>query len=439
MEGAGKRNAKDYNVWPAVARYDPEKVLKIQDYKTNVSPGLLKTFRIGALKTTLKMFCFLVPFYAIQVSYYSGFLHTMCCAAGNNGAVMLDPDDEDREEQTRSYDEDECEEGMIRFLDCDEQIKGFFEHIKGNSSDILRLVTFLLGFYVSNITKRFWDQVHSLPSVDAICLYMNGLVWSAGKNDLAKNNPENIQKELRFKRVIARYCLLSWTMATTVLSPGMEEAFPNTDTLLQKGLITQAELRTMGADRMGHMAWCDHWRTPLNWAAVRINERFQNGALVPKDHKDLVGALMKFQNGFVKLIEYSNHPVPSYQTYAVKFCLYSSFFIDILSAQNFTSNYDNNLWILILHLPGTFLIQYLVLFAWLSVADSLSDPFDNNGIFDEDLAADLESEIWKCSSLINSSAPDDIPAEEDTMESCVEPRKQADVEVYAISHGYMMQ
>ena len=49
-------------------------------------------------------------------------------------------------------------------------------------------ITFLLGFYVSLVVKRWWEQYCKLPWPDTIAIYLKGLV----------------QGKLGHKRIIAR-------------------------------------------------------------------------------------------------------------------------------------------------------------------------------------------------------------------------------------------
>ena len=39
-----------------------------------------------------------------------------------------------------------------------------------------RILTFLLGFYVATIMKRWWAQITGLPKIADIAMVLNGLV-----------------------------------------------------------------------------------------------------------------------------------------------------------------------------------------------------------------------------------------------------------------------
>ena len=50
------------------------------------------------------------------------------------------------------------------------------EYFHVNALNMARDLTFLLGFYVSTVAKRWWDQVSYLPEPDNLALFLNGVV-----------------------------------------------------------------------------------------------------------------------------------------------------------------------------------------------------------------------------------------------------------------------
>eukprot|EP00091_Calanus_sinicus_P007253 TRINITY_DN18216_c0_g1_i1.p1 TRINITY_DN18216_c0_g1~~TRINITY_DN18216_c0_g1_i1.p1 ORF type:complete len:115 (-),score=1.90 TRINITY_DN18216_c0_g1_i1:60-404(-) len=84
---------------------------------------------------------------------------------------------------------------------CKVRAKAYFKHWDRNAATLTKIITFLLGFYVTTIARRWWDQVSKLPDADNICLILGGLVWTDSKHEAA----------LQFKKTIIRYALLSWT------------------------------------------------------------------------------------------------------------------------------------------------------------------------------------------------------------------------------------
>ena len=47
---------------------------------------------------------------------------------------------------------------------------------RGTYRNMTRILTFLLGFYVATIMKRWWAQITGLPKIADIAMVLNGLV-----------------------------------------------------------------------------------------------------------------------------------------------------------------------------------------------------------------------------------------------------------------------
>ena len=115
--------------------------------------------------------------------------------------------------------------------------------IKENESTATRYLTFILGFYVGQIIKRWWDQGKSLPYIDSITNCMAGFVQLEFKDD-----EKSKDSSLGLKKTIVRYCLLSWTMCLAPLSPPLQEKFKSNnpgEKYIEKGLITIRELKAL--------------------------------------------------------------------------------------------------------------------------------------------------------------------------------------------------
>ena len=80
-------------------------------------------------------------------------------------------------------------------------------------------------------------QVSKLPDIEVICLALGGLVWP-------KQGSINASQEaaLQFKKKIARYALLSWTMCLGRVSINrLSREFRTAEDFIEKGLLTKAE------------------------------------------------------------------------------------------------------------------------------------------------------------------------------------------------------
>ena len=109
--------------------------------------------------------------------------------------------------------------------------------MKENESVATSYLTFILGFYVGQMIKRWWDQVKSMPDIDLVTNCMAGFVQLEFKDDMQARS-----SALDLKKKIVRYCLLSWTMCMSTVSVPVKEKFITEENYTEKGLIKETEL-----------------------------------------------------------------------------------------------------------------------------------------------------------------------------------------------------
>ena len=135
---------------------------------------------------------------------------------------------------------------------CRNRVKLYFTHWDDHEKTMTRLITFLLGFYVSMIGKRWWEQVikkasilhnllillqvSKLPDTDNLSLVLGGLVWAQ-----PEPGPTSAVAALHFKKTVIRYALLSWTMCLSRISTPLRIQFPTAEHYMDKNLMTRRE------------------------------------------------------------------------------------------------------------------------------------------------------------------------------------------------------
>ena len=80
------------------------------------------------------------------------------------------------------------------------QFDRIINYFEKNLNGMAKEMTFLLGFYVSNIVKRWWDQYKSLPWPDTLVAISHALV------------DFKTEKSLEFCQTVLRYCMLSYIL-----------------------------------------------------------------------------------------------------------------------------------------------------------------------------------------------------------------------------------
>ena len=132
----------------------------------------------------------------------------------------------------------------------DEVVKYFDKNLNSMGKEM----TFLLGFYVSNIVKRWWDQYKQLPWPDTLVAISHALV------------DFKTEKSMDFCQTILRYCMLSYILCIRRLSKALRIMFPDNRSLIQANVATKRELKLIESKGdLGRVWWI-----PLSWCMTMI-------------------------------------------------------------------------------------------------------------------------------------------------------------------------
>ena len=86
-------------------------------------------------------------------------------------------------------------------------------------------VTFVLGFYVSMVFTKWWDQFTSIPWPDRLALY------------IAANINGMDEKSRLLRRTIMRYVCASYVMTLSSISSSVRKRFPTLQHIQEGGLF----------------------------------------------------------------------------------------------------------------------------------------------------------------------------------------------------------
>ena len=90
---------------------------------------------------------------------------------------------------------------------------------------------------------------------------------------------------IQLRKSLLRYCLLSWTLLMSTISPIMKKKYADSaepNELLAKRLITQNEIQKLMRNETGSMAWWDKWWLPMNWCMLLINKELHEKGHLPR-------------------------------------------------------------------------------------------------------------------------------------------------------------
>jgi len=84
-------------------------------------------------------------------------------------------------------------------------------------------VAFILGFYVSLVVSRFWEQLHVLPWPHRLAVFTSSLVQGKG------------ERGRLLRRTIVRYANLAYVLTMRQICLPVKKRFPTLDVITESG------------------------------------------------------------------------------------------------------------------------------------------------------------------------------------------------------------
>ncbi|KAH1028681.1 bestrophin-4 isoform X2 [Dendroctonus ponderosae] len=266
-----------------------------------------------------------------------------------------------------------------RYL-LDEAGKALFEMIVKYCYDYGSLIplSFVLGFYVSVVMTRWWNQYTAIPFPDPLAVFVSATVH--GQDERGRV----------MRRTIMRYVCLCVTMTFTMISPRVKKRFPTLEHLVEAGLLHESEKEIMVNLNKKFPKYSKHW-LPIVWASSIITRARKEGRI--RDDfavKTLIDELNKFRGQCGLLLSFDTISVPLVYTQVVTLAVYSYFLTTLMGHQwvdNSTYRFD-------LYFPVFTTLQFFFYVGWLKVAESLINPFgDDDDDFEVNWMVDRNLQI----------------------------------------------
>ncbi|CAP24354.1 Protein CBG03460 [Caenorhabditis briggsae] len=261
----------------------------------------------------------------------------------------------------------------IDFIDDDDddrnKIRRMFESFCRQCDSYTRLIplTFLLGFYVSNVVARWWRQFETLywpeDILSVLCTVLH----------------QHDDKSKRRRHTIARYLNLSNALAWRDISSKIRLRFPTVHSLIEGGLLTEKEyqiLETMHTENES-----SRWMTPLHWIQQIMRQVEDETKPTASLLNQFVAELRIFRQSLRKLYSYDWVCVPLVYTQVAALATYSFFFFSLFGRQPLLPEIESGKEI-DLKVPIFTIVQFLFFVGWFKVGQDLMRPF---GLDDDDI------------------------------------------------------
>ena len=363
-----------------IANYDEPALIEFWNAK-NARQTLFKQIYSSFTETILWrtapiLFVYLLAFYVFNMA-----LRTRICAPSLDCNLEETPFSEWIAKRMFSNDSKESQPNFTDPGLC-KYCGNTFEMWREKEHGFMRILTFLLGFYVSYILRNWWRQVSRLPRMDAACIAIASLisVKSPEKEDQILIKEGVTVKQ--FKITIARLFLLSWTMCLSRFSPQLKRNFKSAKAYNVKGLLTRSEYNELKFSS-GSDGWIEKWSLPLLWVNKMTTEIKMSGFEHPKcisikDQKEMAIMIYKFQSDLQKISNHHFYKTPNLIMQAISAALYFFLFLGIVAGQVGTNNEQMSVERLFFDLPVVQCVKYLLLFGWLKTAKDLQNPFGHD-------------------------------------------------------------
>ncbi|KAK5609342.1 Bestrophin-3 [Crenichthys baileyi] len=216
-------------------------------------------------------------------------------------------------------------------------------------------VTFVLGFYVTLVVNRWWNQFVNLPWTDRLMFLISSCVQ--GKDEYGR----------LLRRTLVRYVNLTSLLIFRSVSTAVCKRFPTMDHVVEAGFMTPEERKVFENIRSPHLKY---W-IPVVWFSNLASKARQEGRI--QDSIDLQNILN-----------------------VVTLAVYTFFFACLIGRQFLDPARGHAGHDLDLYIPVFTLLQFFFYCGWLKVAEQLINPFgeddddfEANWIIDRNLQVSL--------------------------------------------------
>ncbi|CAI2354394.1 unnamed protein product [Caenorhabditis sp. 36 PRJEB53466] len=217
-------------------------------------------------------------------------------------------------------------------------------------------LSFLLGFFVSVIVARWWEQFNWISWPDKMMIMVSACL------------PGN--ENIAVRQTIARWSSLQAAIAWSGVSVRTLKRFPTERHMVAAKLMTEEEYDMFMNTEAPH----GKWFIPIMWIVNLIKKQKQKGVIDSIQMDMLLKQVYSYRDGFAMLFVYDWIKIPLVYTQVVAIATYGYFFICLIGRQPKLDQKSMEKEITILF-PIFTTFQMLFYLGWLKVGQYLMNPF----------------------------------------------------------------
>ncbi|XP_006275113.1 bestrophin-3 [Alligator mississippiensis] len=221
-------------------------------------------------------------------------------------------------------------------------------------------VTFVLGFYVTLVVNRWWNQFVNLPWPDRIMFLISSNVQ--GQDEYGR----------LLRRTLMRYVNLTSLLIFRSVSTAVYKRFPTMDHVVEAGFMTADEKKLFDKLASPHLKY---W-VPFIWFGnLAVKARKEGRIRDSVDLQTLMNEMNRYRSWCSLLFGYDWVGIPLVYTQVVTLAVYTFFFACLIGRQFLDPDQGYNGHELDLYIPVFTLLQFFFYAGWLKVAEQLINPF----------------------------------------------------------------
>ncbi|XP_047921416.2 bestrophin-3 isoform X1 [Anser cygnoides] len=221
-------------------------------------------------------------------------------------------------------------------------------------------VTFVLGFYVTLVVNRWWNQFVNLPWPDRLMFLISSCVQ--GRDEYGR----------LLRRTLMRYVNLTSLLIFRSVSTAVYKRFPTMDHVVGAGFMTRYERKIFDDLKSPHLKY---W-VPFVWFGNLASKARKEGRIRDSvDLQTLMNEMNKYWSWCSLLFGYDWVGIPLVYTQVVTLAVYTFFFACLIGRQFLDTDQGYQGHDLDLYIPIFTLLQFFFYAGWLKVAEQLINPF----------------------------------------------------------------
>jgi len=282
--------------------------------------------------------------------------------------------------------------------------KLLFESVVKYFDAFLNLIplSFVLGFYVSYVASRWWQQFLAIPWPDKLF------------HSIACYIPGFDEESRMLRRSLMRWMNVALILVLRSISSAVKQRFPTLDHVVEAGFMTPNEKKLF--ESVPANEFNTYW-VPCTWFVYRLQEATKQGKLLNQySLENIMREFCEFRAKCGLLWCYDWVSIPMVYTQVVTLATYLFFIFTIIGRQKLEGYNEhkrmpsNRLSLDIdLYLPIYTILQFFFYMGLLKVAEQLINPFgDDDEDFELNWLIDrhVKASFLGCDVLMN---PDRIP------------------------------